>query len=70
MTLPNERTRSVRQAREFLRDLLDPKKTPKIPREIRKRAYRALRHFPSDMDMRYAYDGAPSVFGSPEKDEE
>ncbi len=68
MTLPYERTNSVKQARDFLRDLLDPKKTPRIPKEIRKRAYWALRHFPSDLDMGYAADGAPSIFSMPERD--
>lgn len=67
MTLPDERSRSVRQAREFLRDLLDPKKTPRIPKEIRRRAYYALKHFPSDMDIEYAADGAPSHFGHIQK---
>jgi hypothetical protein len=67
MTLPDERYRAVQKAREFLRDLLDPKKTPRIPKEIRKRAYWALKHFPSDLDMDYAADGAPGYFESPEE---
>ncbi len=62
MTLPRERTNAVHNAREFLRNLLDPKKTPKVPRSVRKQAYWVLKHFPSDMDMDYAADGAPSVF--------
>lgn len=64
MTLPNERTRAVHNARRFLRDLLDPKKTPKVPRSIRREAYWILRHFPGDLEMGYACDGAPSVFGT------
>jgi hypothetical protein len=51
MTIPVERSRSIRQTREFLRALLDPKKTPKIPSKIRQEAYWCLRHFPSDMDI-------------------
>jgi hypothetical protein len=62
VTLPNERTRAVHNAREFLRSLLDPKKTPKVPKSIRREAYYVLKHFPSDFDMEYACDGAPSVF--------
>lgn len=68
MTLPNERSRSVKYAREFLYDLLDPKKTPRIPKEIRKRAHQILRHFPADYEINYAADGAPSYFGVLEKD--
>ena len=68
MSLPRERTNSIKQARDFLRDLLDPKKTPRIPKEIRRRAYSALRHFPTDLDVGYAADGAPGVFGHPEDD--
>ena len=69
MTLPNERTRSIRNTRNFLRDLLDPKKTPKVPKAVRKEAYWCLRHFPSDFEMDYAADGAPNVFDHIEKEE-
>jgi hypothetical protein len=46
MTLPDERTRALLYAQEFLRKLLDPKKTPKVPSAIRDEAYRVLRHYP------------------------
>ena len=52
MTLPDERTRAVHAAREFLLDLLDPKKTPRVPRDIRLRAHSVLRHYPWISDMR------------------
>jgi hypothetical protein len=52
-----------------LRDLLDPKKTPKVPKAVRKEAYWCLRHFPSDFEMDYAADGAPNVFDHIEKEE-
>ena len=32
--------------RNFLRDLQDPKKTPNIPRCVRKQASSCMRHFP------------------------
>ena len=51
MTLPDERYRAVRKAREFLRDLLDPKRTPKVSKEVRDRAYSVLKHFPGECDM-------------------
>jgi hypothetical protein len=62
MTLPYERYRAVQYAREFLQDLLDPKKTPKVPREIRQRALSVLRHYPYKYDMENAAQEAPDVF--------
>lgn len=49
MTLPDERIAAIKNTREFLRQLLDPKKTPRIPSEIRRQAYWCLRHYPADM---------------------
>ena len=46
MTLPDERSRAIMQTRAFLRELLDPKKTPRVPRAIRHRAYYCLKHYP------------------------
>ena len=46
MTLPDQEVRALNQTREFLRELLDPKKTPRVPREIRRRASGCLHHFP------------------------
>lgn len=54
ITLGDERLRAVNITREFLRDLLDPKKTPRIPRHIRQSAYRCLRHYPGAHDMEQA----------------
>ena len=53
MTLPIERTNAVLNTEEFLTDLLDPKKTPRVPKEIRQRAARCLRHYPSRYNMEY-----------------
>lgn len=67
MTLPNERTRAIRNARNFLRKLLDPKQSPRVPKSIRKEAYWALKHFPSDFDiMRYDDD----IFGRIDEEED
>jgi hypothetical protein len=44
MTLPTEELRALILAREFLVSLLDPKKTPRIPKKIRKQAYWLLKH--------------------------
>ena len=62
MTLPDERSRSIAHAREFLRDLLDPKKTPKVPRYVRDRASRCLKHFPWDLHINVAAEAVPDVF--------
>ena len=63
MTLPYERKRAVLQTGEFLKDLMDPKKTPRVPKEIRKQAYRCLRHYPLTYEMERAAEQAPDVFG-------
>ena len=62
MTLPDERFRAVKYAREFLRDLLDPKKTPRVPRAIRLRALSVLRHYPWETDMEQVAKKMPDVF--------
>ena len=51
MTMPHERLNALHFARRFLLDLLDPSKTPKVPREIRRRASAALKHFPFDFEL-------------------
>lgn len=59
MTLPYERRFAITNARQFLRDLLDPKATPRVPRSLRKRAWRLLKHYPSEFDM----DDVQAAFG-------
>lgn len=63
MTMPNERRWAVNNTRKFLVDLMDPYITPKVPKEIRKEAYRCLKHYPGDYYMEEAAKLAPSVFG-------
>jgi hypothetical protein len=67
MTLPDERYRAVLAAERFLRDLLDPKKTPRVPAAIRSGARSVLRHYPSTWDMDRASHSSPEVFASPNK---
>lgn len=62
MTLPDERYRAVRMADQFMRDLLDPQKTPRLPKTVRERARAVLRHYPSKWDMDRAAQAAPEVF--------
>lgn len=62
MTTPDERTRALLNARDFLRDLLDPKKTPKVPKNIRSRAHSALRHYPGDWQIEAVTEALPQHF--------
>lgn len=63
MTIPSERTRAVMQTEKFLEDLLDPKKTPRVPKHIRKQALWCLRHYPSQFDMELTVSEGSSRFG-------
>lgn len=51
MTLPFENYNSLVGARNFLIELMDPKKSAKIPKAIRRRARGLLKHFPADFEM-------------------
>ena len=62
MTLPDERYRSIQQARRLLEELCDPKLTLGDVVGIRDRARGALRHFPSTYDMQRTARMAPDVF--------
>jgi hypothetical protein len=62
MTMPFERTWAVNNTREFLRDLLDPKKTPRVPKNIRLEAYRLLKHYPTKYHMECVVDEQSTVF--------
>lgn len=62
MTLPNERTSAIKRTEELLLDLLDSKKTPKVPRYVRLRAASCLRHYPRDYDMEQVTEKVPEVF--------
>lgn len=56
MTLPHEELNSLNAARRFLYDLLDPKKTPRVPKYIRKEAHRITKHFPLDVVLNQRYN--------------
>jgi hypothetical protein len=61
MTLPNEWFISMKKNRQFLFDLLNPDITPKVPKEIRKRASECLKHFPMQPeidDLEKMYDNS------------
>lgn len=52
MTMPDEMFNAIRNARHFMMALMDPKQTPKIPKDIRKRARDRLKHFPSEYEIK------------------
>ena len=62
--MPSERAQAVLTTYEFLRDLLDPKKTPRVPSAVRKEASRCLRHYPTNYYIDRSKELAPSVWGT------
>lgn len=62
MTLPDERYRAVLGTLEFLKDLVNPSKTPRIPKAIRQQAYWCLRHYPNEWEMQQVAEASPHVF--------
>ena len=63
MTLPDERTRAIYYTRLFLRSLLYPQESPKVPRYIRLRAGALLRHYPGVFDLERIIESSPRVLG-------
>lgn len=51
MSLPEEKLRAMVSSRQFLFDLLDPKKTPRVPRAVRKTAHRLTKHWPFPFEI-------------------
>lgn len=64
MTLPDERYRALKCGEQFLLDLLDPKKTPKVPSYIRQRSKSILRHYPSKYDLDMIVEALPDRFSN------
>ena len=46
MTLPDERYRALKWAESLMMDLMDPAKTPRVPKAVRAQARAVLRHYP------------------------
>jgi hypothetical protein len=61
MTLPNERYRAIQYAKRLCEDLIDPRKTPRVPKEIRKQAYGVLRHFPEEYYLSMLAEARPDI---------
>lgn len=62
MTLPEERTRAVLQARFFLQQLCDNERTPGVPESVRREARRLLRHYPDAGHLHSAAVAWPSIW--------
>jgi hypothetical protein len=60
MTLPYERRWAVNNTRQFL---LDVGTNESLPEEVRKEAWRNLKHYPGEYYMEEARKEAPEVFG-------
>ena len=62
VTLPDERYRALRFGQQFLLDLLNPKVTPKVPKDIRQRAGSILRHYPDSYHFTKIVETMPEDF--------
>lgn len=65
MTLPCERYRAIKYTEQFLLDLMDPKKTPRIPKKVREQAYSCLRHYPGGYYLDLMATKCPEVLETP-----
>ena len=63
MTMPDERTRAVLQARAFLQELAAGEWGSALPPAVRREAHRLLRHYPNAHDLELAHLGVPGWFG-------
>jgi tRNA pseudouridine-54 N-methylase len=61
MTLPDERYRAIIWAKNLCEELLDPKQTPRVPKEIRQQAYSVLRHFPDEYYLSMLAESRPDI---------
>ena len=69
MTLPHERTRAVKNTREFLVSILTGKAADfRSFRALRQRAARLLRHYPADYEISLAGKKAPDIFEPDDKE--
>lgn len=61
MTLPDERYRAIMFAKSLCEDLLDSSKTPRVPKDIRRRALSVLRHFPEEYYLNMLAEARPDI---------
>jgi hypothetical protein len=63
MTIPYERTRAILETRRFLRELVNPGDTPRVPKAVRDEALRLLRHYPGYLEIELAHKSLPHLYG-------
>ncbi len=63
MTVPDERSRALVYTRAFLKDLRDPRVTPRVPKNVRDTAGWLLRHYPEPYVIEIAHKAAPGWYG-------
>jgi hypothetical protein len=51
MTLPDEMFNSLRAARTFMTEMLDPAVYPRLPKQVRLAARARLKHFPCQLEI-------------------
>lgn len=68
MTMPDERTRALRFAREFLESLLSREEWPGLPEELRRQALVTLRHYPAAGELRLLHLALPQFYGPVDED--
>jgi len=51
MSTLDEEIYALQRCKEFIYSLLDPKQTPKVPKEIRQRARNVVKHYPIVIDF-------------------
>lgn len=61
MSLPDEKYRAIIKARNFLRDLLNPKTTPRVPKKVRSQAYMVLKHFIAEYELEKLAKRSPRI---------
>lgn len=63
MTVPTERSRALVCTYGFLKDLLNPAITPRVPKDVRAHAKWLLRHYPEPTTVATAHNLCPRLFG-------
>ncbi len=63
MTIPYERTRAILETRRFLRELVNPADTPRIPMRFREMARLLLRHYPGYAEIELSHKALPHLWG-------
>jgi hypothetical protein len=67
MTMPDERTRALRWAREFLEEIQRTDLWPTVSEDLRRQAQVILRHFPTNAQLNHFHIRVPDLFGPHEE---